>query len=150
VLLNARLDHCRFADELERLVGPLAKLGVTVLLSTLPDLTACSPLLPPLCGQVRRRVETVNEVIRDTADRYDMRLQAARLARSSRRPPGHGRLRQAMPNRRRTGPSNGNRSGMTGSEVHAFRALQVPGTSWARCPSETNPGAAEAVHERVT
>jgi lysophospholipase L1-like esterase len=56
VLLNVRLDKGRFADELERLVAPLARPGVTTVMSTLPDLTACSPLLPPLRGRVRRRV----------------------------------------------------------------------------------------------
>jgi lysophospholipase L1-like esterase len=74
VLLNMRLDRARFADELERLVAPLARPGVTVVLSTLPDLTATGPLLPPVRGQVRRRVETVDEVIRDVADRYDTLL----------------------------------------------------------------------------
>ena len=32
----------------------------------------------------------------------------------------------------------------------ANRALQVPGTSMARCPSENECRGAEAVHERVT
>jgi lysophospholipase L1-like esterase len=71
VLLNVRLDRARLAEELDRLVAPLAQPGVTVVLSTLPDLAASSPLLPPLRGRLRRRVETVNEVIRDTADRYE-------------------------------------------------------------------------------
>jgi lysophospholipase L1-like esterase len=74
VLLTVRFDRGRFADELDRLVAPLARPGVTVVLSTLPDLTARAPLLPPVRGQVRRRVETVNEVIRDAADRYDTLL----------------------------------------------------------------------------
>jgi hypothetical protein len=74
VLLNVRLDRVRFAEELDRLVAPLAQPGVTVVLSTLPDLTACSPLLPPVRGQVRRRVETVNGIVRDAADRYDTLL----------------------------------------------------------------------------
>jgi lysophospholipase L1-like esterase len=74
VLLNVRLDRGRFAEELDWLVSPLARPGVTVVLSTLPDLTACSALLPPVRGQVRRRVETVNDVVRDAADRFDTLL----------------------------------------------------------------------------
>ena len=71
VLLTPRLDGARFADELDRLVAPFADPSVTVVLSTLPDLAAVSPLPPPLRGQLRRRVETVNEVIRQAAQRYD-------------------------------------------------------------------------------
>jgi lysophospholipase L1-like esterase len=71
VLLSARLDRARFCDDLDRLVAPLAQPGITVVLATLPDLAACSLLLPPLRGRLRRRVETVNEVIREVADRYD-------------------------------------------------------------------------------
>lgn len=70
VLLNVRLDRGRFADELDRLVAPLARPGVTSVMSTVPDLTACSPLLPPLRGRVRRRVEAVNAVIREVSDRH--------------------------------------------------------------------------------
>lgn len=47
VLLNVRLDRVRFAHQLGRLIALLAEPGVTVVLSTLPDLTACSPLPPP-------------------------------------------------------------------------------------------------------
>jgi lysophospholipase L1-like esterase len=74
VLLGVRVDRARFAHELDRLVGPLARPGVTVVLSTLPDLAANAPLLPPVRGQVRRRVETVNEVVRQVAGRYDTLL----------------------------------------------------------------------------
>jgi lysophospholipase L1-like esterase len=74
VLLDLRLDRARFADEFDRLVAPLSRPDVTPVLATLPDLTACSALLPPLRGQVRRRVETVNELIRDAARRYDTML----------------------------------------------------------------------------
>jgi hypothetical protein len=56
VLLNVCLERVRFADQLDRPVAPLAQPDVTVVLSTLPDLTACSPLLPPLRGPARRRV----------------------------------------------------------------------------------------------
>ena len=74
VLLNVRLDRARLDDELDRLVAPLAQAAATVVLSTLPDLAARSPLLPPVRGRLRRRVETVNEVTRDVADRYDTLL----------------------------------------------------------------------------
>jgi len=73
-LLNVHLDRRRFADELDRLVAPLARPGVTVVLSTVPDLATAGPLLPPLRGRLRRRIETVNDVIRDTAGRYDTLL----------------------------------------------------------------------------
>lgn len=71
VLLAPRLDAARFADELDQLLAPFADPSVTVVLSTLPDLAAVSPLPPPLRGQLRRRVETVNQVIRQAAHRYD-------------------------------------------------------------------------------
>jgi lysophospholipase L1-like esterase len=71
VLLTPRLDVARFADELDQLVAPFADPSITVVLSTLPDLAAVSPLPPPLRGQLRRRVEAVNEVIRRVARRYD-------------------------------------------------------------------------------
>lgn len=74
VLLNVRFDHARFADELERLVAPLARPGVTMVMSTVPDLTARSLLLPPLRGQLRRRIEAVNAVIRDVSRRHDAAL----------------------------------------------------------------------------
>ena len=71
VLLTPRLDRARFADELDQLLAPFADPSVAVVLSTLPDLAAVSPLPPPLRGKLRRRVETVNEVIRQAAHRYD-------------------------------------------------------------------------------
>jgi lysophospholipase L1-like esterase len=74
VLLNVRFDRARFADELERLVAPLARPEVTMVMSTVPDLTARSLLLPPLRGQVRRRVEAVNAVIRKVSHRHDTAL----------------------------------------------------------------------------
>jgi lysophospholipase L1-like esterase len=71
VLLTPRLDGARFADELDQLLAPFADPNVTVVLSTLPDLAAVSLLPPPLRAQLRRRVETVNDVIRRAAHRYD-------------------------------------------------------------------------------
>jgi lysophospholipase L1-like esterase len=71
VLLTPRLDGARFADELDQLVAPFDNPSVTVVLSTLPDLAAVSLLPPPLRGQLRRRVETVNEAVRRAAHRYD-------------------------------------------------------------------------------
>jgi lysophospholipase L1-like esterase len=71
VLLTPRLDDARFADELDQLVAPFADPSVTVVLSTLPDLAAVSLLPPPLRAQLRRRVEAVNDVIRQAAHRYD-------------------------------------------------------------------------------
>jgi lysophospholipase L1-like esterase len=71
VLLTPRLDVVRFADEFDQLVAPFADPSVTVVLSTLPDLAAVSPLPPPLRGELRRRVEAVNEVIRRAAHRND-------------------------------------------------------------------------------
>ena len=50
VLLTPRLDAARFADELDQLLAPFADPSVTVVLSTLPDLAAVSPLPPPLRG----------------------------------------------------------------------------------------------------
>lgn len=69
-LFATRFDTDRFATELDQLVEPFVAPGVTLVLSTLPDLTACSVLLPPLRGALRRRVIAANEVIRDAADRH--------------------------------------------------------------------------------
>jgi lysophospholipase L1-like esterase len=70
VLLRGTFDADRFQRELELLVEPFASRDATVVLSTLPDLTACSPLLPPLRGVVRRRVIRANEVIRVLSRRH--------------------------------------------------------------------------------
>ena len=70
VLFIPRFDAAHFADQLDRLVEPFVAPGVTVVLSTLPDLTACSLLPPPLRGALRRRVMAANEVIEDAADRH--------------------------------------------------------------------------------
>jgi lysophospholipase L1-like esterase len=64
VLFPPGFDARRFADDLEQLTAPFAGPGVTILLSTLPDLTACSPLPPPLRGALRGRIVTANEVIK--------------------------------------------------------------------------------------
>ncbi len=70
VLLRRSFDPGRYADELAELVAPFARPGVTLVLSTLPDLSACSPLLPPLRGALRARVVAANEVVRDLAARH--------------------------------------------------------------------------------
>jgi lysophospholipase L1-like esterase len=70
VLLSPSFDRERFADELEQLVAPFAARGATTVLSTLPDLTACSPVLPPLRGLLRRRLLAANDVISDAAHRH--------------------------------------------------------------------------------
>lgn len=67
VLLRRSFDPARYADELTQLVTPLAGGRTTVVLSTLPDLAACSPLLPPLRGVLRDRVVAANAVVRDLA-----------------------------------------------------------------------------------
>ncbi len=71
VLLRGTFDTERFERELEMLVEPFTSRNATVVLSTLPDLTACSPLLPPLRGVLQRRIVRANEVIRDLARRHD-------------------------------------------------------------------------------
>jgi hypothetical protein len=40
-------------------------------LSTLPDLTACSPLIPPLRGALRGRIVSANAVIRELGRTHD-------------------------------------------------------------------------------
>lgn len=69
VMLNPWLDRRRFALQLDRLIDPFAPQGITVVLSTLPDLAALSTLPPPLRGELRRRIQVVNEITRATADR---------------------------------------------------------------------------------
>lgn len=70
VLLSPSFDSERFADELDRLVAPFTEPGATVVLSTLPDLTACSPVPPPFRGLLRRRLLDANDTIRDAARRH--------------------------------------------------------------------------------
>ncbi|MCW2833161.1 MAG: hypothetical protein JWN68_1114 [Nocardioides sp.] len=70
MLFFPRFEATRFAAELDQLVEPFVAPGVTVVLLTLPDLTACSLLLPPLRGALRRRIIAANEVIRDAAERH--------------------------------------------------------------------------------
>jgi len=67
VLLRRSFDPARYADELAELVTPFTGRSTTVVLSTLPDLAACSPLLPPLRGALRDRVVAANAVVRDLA-----------------------------------------------------------------------------------
>lgn len=72
VLLRRAFDARRFDSELRRLVvpftdGSLSGRSRTVVLATLPDLTACSPLLPPVRGVLRRRIVAANHVIRELA-----------------------------------------------------------------------------------
>jgi hypothetical protein len=55
VLLRRTFDADTFERELSQLVEPFDRRGATIVLSTLPDLTACSPLLPPLRGLLRQR-----------------------------------------------------------------------------------------------
>ena len=70
VLLRRSFEPARYADELSEIVTPFAARGTTVVLSTLPDLSACSPLLPPLRGALRARVVAANDVVRDLAARH--------------------------------------------------------------------------------
>ncbi len=65
VLMRRTFEPETFARELAQLVEPFAVPGVTVVLSTIPDLTACSPLLPPLRGRLRARIEAANAVVRE-------------------------------------------------------------------------------------
>lgn len=69
VLLRRTFDTDRFRSELSALVGPFTG-DATVVLSTLPDLTACGPLPPPARGRLRNRLQAANEVIRDTSERH--------------------------------------------------------------------------------
>jgi lysophospholipase L1-like esterase len=74
VLLRPAFDERRFADELDQLTAPFAGPDITIVLSTLPDLTACSPLLPPLRGALRRRIVSANEVIKAVSTEYQTLL----------------------------------------------------------------------------
>jgi lysophospholipase L1-like esterase len=70
VLLRRSFDPHRYADELAELVTPFTGGRTTVVLSTLPDLAACSPLLPPLRGALRARVMAANAVVRNLASEH--------------------------------------------------------------------------------
>lgn len=76
VLLRPVFDPSRLGAELSALVEPFAG-RATVLLATLPDLTACSPMPPPVRGRLRRRIAAANHVIRTTSRRYDTVLYDA-------------------------------------------------------------------------
>jgi lysophospholipase L1-like esterase len=71
VLLRRAFDRQRFAGELTALVEPFVATGATVVMSTLPDLTACSPLLPPVRGQLRGRIGSANSVIAAVSADFD-------------------------------------------------------------------------------
>lgn len=70
VLLRPTFDPVRFANELAPLVIPFVHRRATVVLSTLPDLAACGPLLPPFRNALRRRITAANDVIRDLAAQH--------------------------------------------------------------------------------
>ncbi len=70
VLLRRSFDPDHFERELEMLVEPFTSRDATVVLSTLPDLTACSPLLPPWRGVLQRRIVKANDVIGNLARRH--------------------------------------------------------------------------------
>ncbi len=70
VLLRRSFAPDRFAAELAELVTPFTAGHATLVLSTLPDLAACSPLFPPLRGALRARVVAANAVVRDLADQH--------------------------------------------------------------------------------
>jgi lysophospholipase L1-like esterase len=69
-LLRPTLRRDRFASDLDRLVAPFAARSTTVVMSTLPDLTACSPLPHPYRAVLRRRLTCVNAVIEDVSRRH--------------------------------------------------------------------------------
>src|SRR5215207_1449794 len=74
VLLGTRVDRHRIAHALGRLIAPLTATGATVIMSTVPDLAAFIPLPPPVRAQLSRGFDTVNDVTRDVARRYDALL----------------------------------------------------------------------------
>ena len=61
-------DH--FAEDLDALVAPFVERGATVIMSTLPDLTACSLVPPPYRGALRRRLTIVNALVRTVSRRH--------------------------------------------------------------------------------
>lgn len=69
-LLRPSLRLDRFATDLERLVAPFAACGATVVMSTLPDLTACSPVPRPYRAVLRSRLTAVNAVIEEVSRRH--------------------------------------------------------------------------------
>jgi lysophospholipase L1-like esterase len=71
VLLRRAFEPELFAGELTALVEPFAARRCTVVMSTLPDLTACSPLLPPVRGALRQRLASANAVIREVSSAHD-------------------------------------------------------------------------------
>jgi lysophospholipase L1-like esterase len=70
VLLRPLFRPERFAEDYEALVTPFVGRDATVVLSTLPDLTACSPLPHPFRAVLRRRLIAANTVIEQAAHRH--------------------------------------------------------------------------------
>lgn len=70
VLLRPVFRPDCFAVDLDALVAPFARRGATVVLSTLPDLTACSPVPHPFRAVLRRRLVAANEALADAARRH--------------------------------------------------------------------------------
>jgi lysophospholipase L1-like esterase len=74
VLLRPVFRPDAFGKGLDGLVAPFVERGATVVLSTLPDLTACSPMPHPFRAVLRRRLTAANTVIEDVALRYGVVL----------------------------------------------------------------------------
>ncbi len=70
VLMRRVFRPERFAAELDDLVSPFVERGATVVLSTLPDLTACSPVPPPFRWRLQERLREANAVIEVAAARH--------------------------------------------------------------------------------
>lgn len=62
-LFSAAFASERFTADLDQLVAPFVERGSTVVMATLPDLTACSPIPPPYRSALRRRLVAANAVI---------------------------------------------------------------------------------------
>jgi lysophospholipase L1-like esterase len=69
-LLSRAFYADRFAEDLDALVAPFVGRGATVVMSTLPDLTACSLIPPPYRGALRRRLEIANALVRTVSRRH--------------------------------------------------------------------------------
>jgi lysophospholipase L1-like esterase len=70
VLLRPVFRPDAFGNRLDALVVPFVERGATVVLSTLPDLTACSPVPHPFRGVLRRRLTAANTVIEHVSLRH--------------------------------------------------------------------------------
>ena len=135
VLLTPRLDAARFADELDQLLAPFADPSVTVVLSTLPDLAAVSPLPPPL-----RRAASPARGDRQRGhppSGAPLRHRAARrLGRAPHPPPRHVELRPHSPQRDRTPPHRRER-GRAARRTRSARSRRgcLGVTSWRDPPA---------------